>query len=489
MRASGLRGLPAGRNRRRLLAAIVATAGPAAVTLLAIPDAGIPATTPALLYVLVVVLASAVGGAIGGLVASAVSFLLLNFFFTPPLHTFSIAKTGDLLALVVFLLVSVITGLLLSISLKQKERAERREVQTRLMNRFSSKLLSGLALEEVLEDFGRNLTTFFGLSECEIETVMSRPVKLRANPDVPSIETHEFELSSAARKIGVLRVAVAPPKARLEQEEEMALRGFADQLALALESARLSSEVKAIQFDAETSRLRAALFSSVTHDLKTPLSAITASVTSMLDGPGFSIQERNEHLETIRLEAEHLNRVVTNLMDLSRMRAGALTPSKVPAPIDELIEAVIGRLQPMLDGRIVSMSVREDLAEVPMDLVQLDQVLTNLLENAVKFSPPGSPIRVSAVGSPTTIRVTVEDRGPGISKDDRDRIFEPFERGLGGAAGTGLGLAIAKAVITAHGGRIWAGAAPGGGAAMTFELPIDPHVGSEVGDGTTSLSR
>ena len=453
--------------------ALVAVGGPGLVTLLAPLEQRIPTTTAAMLYVLVVALSSATGGAVAGVTASVLSFLALNFFFTPPLHTFAVGKPDDLIALLVFLVVSVITGLLLSAVLNQKSRAERREAQTRLLNRFTNRLLSGQPLEEVLRDLGEGLVDLFGLAQCEITTEITEPVILRADSETRVGESYELELTSKVHPIGTMQVTLPASRARLDHDERAVMQGFAGQLALALESVRLSDEVKRVQFDAETSRLRAALFSGVTHDLKTPLSAITASVTSLLDGSGFSPQERYDHLETIRQEAEHLNRVVSNLLDLSRLRAGALTPSKAPAAIDELIEAVVARLQPLLKGRDVSITVREDLPEVPVDLVQVDQVLTNLIENAVKFSPPNSPIHIFAVGSVKGVRVTVADKGPGIPKEARERVFQPFERGQDEAVGTGLGLAIAKAVVVAHGGRMWAQDGAGGGAALTFELPTE----------------
>jgi two-component system, OmpR family, sensor histidine kinase KdpD len=452
---------------------LTAAAGPGLVTLLTVLDRPIETTTASMLYVLVVVLASALEGPVSGVTASLLSFLALNFFFTPPVHTFAVGKSADLIALCVFLVVSVVTGILLATVLEQKSRAERRETQTRLLNRFTSQLLTGQRLDEVLHDLARRLVDLFGLTTVEIETVMTTTSVTAAATGGVGGEQLEFELTSKIGTIGTMRVTLPGARASLDNDEYAVLQGFASQLALALESVRLSDEMKRISLDAETSQLRAALFSSVTHDLKTPLSAITASVTSLLDGGGFSQAERFEHLETIKQEADHLNRVVSNLLDLSRLRAGALTPAKAPAGIDEVIEAVVSRLQPLLIGREVIIDIDEDLPEVPMDLVQVDQVLTNLIENAVKFSPPATPVRIAAVGNEKGVRVTVADKGPGIPEGERDRVFLPFERGTTQGAGTGLGLAIATAVVAAHGGRLWARDEPGGGAALTFELPID----------------
>jgi two-component system sensor histidine kinase KdpD len=441
------------------------------VTLLALLEARVPTTTAAMLYVLVVAACSALGGAAAGIGASIMSFLALNFFFTPPLHTLAVGKPQDLIALVAFLVVSVITGLLLSAALREKSRAERREVQTRLLNRFASRLLKGDPLETVLRDLAEKLTQLFDLERVEIRTVMTEPITVASAHEIAGSEHYYVELTSKLGPVGEMSVTASAKKGEFDQDERAVLRGFAGQLALALESMRLSNEMKRVLLDAETNRLRATLFSGVTHDLKTPLSAITASVTSLLDGAGFTHKERQEHLEMIKQEADHLNRVVSNLLDLSRLRAGALVPSKARAAIEEPIEAVVARLQPLLKGREVNISLPGRLPDVDIDLVQIDQVLTNLIENAIKFSPAGSPITISAVGGPTGVRVTVADRGPGIPKEERDRVFQPFEKGEGENAGTGLGLAIAKAVVVAHGGRIWAMEYPGGGTAITFELP------------------
>jgi two-component system sensor histidine kinase KdpD len=228
------------------------------------------------------------------------------------------------------------------------------------------------------------------------------------------------------------------------------------------------------QVDAERSGLQAALFSSVTHDLRTPLAAITASVTGLQD-PGARLEEkdRRELLETIRQEAHRLNRLVGNLMDLSRLRAGALVPSKRPTPIDEVIEGVLVRMEPQLERHRLNVVLRDDVPEVPADVVQLDQALTNILENAAKFSPPGSEITIQSARWHDTVQVRVADQGTRIPPEDRERVFEPFVRGDGEAAGTGLGLAIARAVVVAHGGTIRIDDAPGGGTAVVFRLPLE----------------
>lgn len=463
--------LSADQRQNLVRVAAAAIGGPGLVTLLALLERRPSTTTASLLYVLVVVGAAGLGGALAGIAASVLSFVALNFFFTPPLHTLVVGKVQDLVALIVFLLVSTITGLLLSAAVREKARAETREAQTRLLNQFTNRLLSGRPLEEVLAGLSEGLIALLDLAACEIRTVLTGVVRIDKHEAQVEGEPYEVELVVKNQPVGVLRVLPPASRKKLDADEKAVIENISGQLSLALESTRLADEVRLAQVDAETNRLRAALFSGVTHDLKTPLAAITASVTSLIEGARFSKEDRFEHLDTIRQEADHLNRLLTNLMDLARLRAGALVPARVPAAIDELIEAVVARLQPFLDGRDVHLDLRGDLPEMAIDVIQIDQVLTNLIENAVKFSPPSSPIRVSAVEGAGRVRVTVADRGPGIPSNDRERIFEPFQRGNGEVAGTGLGLAIARAAVVAHGGRMWAQDTPGGGAAITFELP------------------
>lgn len=223
--------------------------------------------------------------------------------------------------------------------------------------------------------------------------------------------------------------------------------------------------------EAETNRLRAALFSSVTHDLRTPLASITASVSGLLDDEApLEPAARRELLETIDQEAGRLNRIVGNILDVARMRAGAVTPSKTPTSFDEVVEGVVARSEALLKDHDVRLQVREDLPVVSVDVGLIDQALTNVLENAARFTPPGRRIDVGVARWQDGVQVRVADRGPGIPKEDRERVFEPFVRGES-SAGTGLGLAIARAIVEAHGGTIRLGDVPGGGTAVVIELP------------------
>jgi two-component system sensor histidine kinase KdpD len=462
------------RGAARDVAIAIVFAG-AATSLAALPE-GISTTSAALVYVLAVIGASALAGLGAGLVTSVLSFLALNFFFTEPFHTFNVAKAEDLVALATFLVVSVIVGTLLSIAVSQRDRAERRGREAMLLQRLGTRLLSGEPSANVLGSFARAITDLFPVARCEIRTALTEEPVVAERPDAgPAVGAPEaIPMVTADREVGQILLFAGPGPSRIGDEERGVVRTFATQMAIALEGIRLGAEASQARLEAEATSLRAALFSSVTHDLRTPLASVTASVTSLLDTEAsFSAEDRRVLLETIRDEAVRLNRLVGNLLDLSRMRAGALVPNATPASIEEVIEGVLARLQPLLAGHDVRLMLREDLPDVRIDVVQIDQVLTNLLENAAKFTPRGAPITVAASRWQETVEVRVADRGPGIPPTEREHVFEPFVRGDGQpSTGAGLGLSIGRAIVESHGGRIWIEGTPGGGTTVVFRLPV-----------------
>ncbi|HEY0753966.1 MAG TPA: ATP-binding protein [Ktedonobacteraceae bacterium] len=254
---------------------------------------------------------------------------------------------------------------------------------------------------------------------------------------------------------------------------------FVDQAASMIERARLRREGLQVELLQRTDALRAALISSVSHDLRTPLTSIKAAASSLLqDDVAWSEEERHSFTLAIEHEADRLNRLVENLLDMSRIEGGALKPEKEWYPIDELLHDVLGRMQPLLQGRVVSMHVPEDLPPVELDYMMIDQVLTNLLENALRYTPSATPLEITAATSATEFFVSVADRGPGIPPGELERIFDKFYRVMdrtreaSAAGGTGVGLSVCRGLIEAHGGRIWAENRRGGGATFRFTLPL-----------------
>jgi two-component system sensor histidine kinase KdpD len=225
---------------------------------------------------------------------------------------------------------------------------------------------------------------------------------------------------------------------------------------------------------AETERLRNMLLSSISHDLRTPLAAITGAASSLLEGADLLDAAASHELkETIYEEADRLTRLVTNLLDMTRLEAGVQARKEWHA-LEDVLSAALSRLERRLHGRPVIARLPEDLPLVPLDDVLIEQVFINLIENALKYTPPGSPLEVTARAGDDEVTVEIADDGPGLAPGDEERAFEKFYRGsVAGAGGAGLGLAICRGIVLAHGGRIWAENRPRGGAVFRFTLPID----------------
>ena len=450
----------------------VAVLAPAVATGLALllqPERELGATS---LYVLAVVVASALGGLAAGLVSSILGFLALNFFFTEPLHTFAVADREDVTALVVFLFVALIVGSLVARLVDERERATRREQESSLQSYLATKLLANEALDRVLGDFAAALLEPLRLERCEIHVMVGERTidVVRERAGGRSGSELIVPLEGAGDGLGSIAVTRRPELGEVVGEDRRLLDAAARQLTGALTRVALDEQVARSRVDIQTNEARAALFSSVTHDLRTPLASIKAGATTLLDRsvdvpPG----ERGDLLRTIVEETDRLDRLVGNLLDLARVRAGAMAPSKQPVALDEVVDSVLHRLSRSLGGVRVR-TVFRDAPDVPADPIQIDQVITNLVENAVRFSPPGGEITIGVAPWKDTVQVRVTDQGPGIREDDRDRVFETFYRGPEGG-GSGLGLSIARAIVRAHGGRIWVDGAPTGGASLVFELP------------------
>jgi two-component system sensor histidine kinase KdpD len=248
---------------------------------------------------------------------------------------------------------------------------------------------------------------------------------------------------------------------------------FVNQAALALERARLAAEAEDARIRAETERLRNALLTSVSHDLRTPLAAITGAATTMLDaGSRLDASVTRELLESIRDEADRLNRLVQNLLEMTRLESGALHLRRDWHPLEEVVGAALGRLAARIGRRQVVVTIPPELPLVPIDDVLIEQVLLNLVENALKYSAEGRPIRILATATDAQVTVEVADAGTGLPQGHEELVFEKFTRAAADGPGAGLGLAICRGIVEAHGGHIWAQNLPEGGAAFLFTLPL-----------------
>ena len=266
------------------------------------------------------------------------------------------------------------------------------------------------------------------------------------------------------------------------------LDAFASQVAAAIERAELTREAERRQAEVEAEQLRNALLSSVSHDLRTPLAVITGSASTLL-GPDRDVSavERRSLLQSIYDEAERLNRLIGNLLDMTRLESGAVNMKKEWFPLEEIIGVARTRTEGSLHDRSVRVNVTGELM-APLDGLLVEQALVNLLENAAKYAGPGTPIEINARAEGPEIVIEVADRGPGLLQGEENRVFEKFYRGRHGTvAGAGLGLAIARGIAIAHGGTLTAKNREGGGAVFTMTLPIEGEPPEPLSPGEPQL--
>lgn len=413
-------------------------------------------------FLLLVVASSAVGGIWPALVAAVGGFLLVNWFFTPPLYTFTVGDPTNIAALLFFLTVAVVVSVFVSIATRRAAEGARLRTEASALA-----LLAGSPTVDELLDSLHDSFDYRGVSLHYLEGAVWRVGVVRGDPSeagdrvnvtVP-VDAHHLLTAQSARE----------PR----PEDRRLLDAYAKELAAALTREHL--EHAASQADALESadQLRTAILSAVSHDLRTPLAGIKASATSLLqEDVSWSPEARRELLQTIDEEVDRLNALVGNLLDMSRLQTGSVSMHVRPTPLEEVLPAALDSLGAR--GRDVRLELPEGLPDVVADHGLLERALANIIANAVSFSPDGMPPRVVAGLVPSGVDVRVLDRGPGVPADERERMFVPFQR-LGDSSrreGVGLGLAVARGFITAMGGSIELEDTPGGGLTVIVSLEV-----------------
>jgi two-component system, OmpR family, sensor histidine kinase KdpD len=487
-----------------------------------------------MVYLVGVVLVAARWGRGPATLASVLSVAAFNFWFVEPRFTFVVNDPRFWLTFAVMLLVALVIGNLTARIRQQADAARQRERRTAALYAMSRALASVRGVDNLLRAAVRNISDTF-----ESRVVILLPnASGRLQPwgnitgwwgqgvsdqSIFAPDTHDqgvaqwvydhgqlaglgtdtlagagalyLPLVASRGTVGVLGVRPAQPRRLLAPEQLHLLEAFANQTALAIERARLADEAQRATVQMETERLRNALLSSVSHDLRTPLAVITGATSSLLEGrDALDATTRDELARTAFAEAERLNRLLRNLLDMTRLEAGAVQVQKEWQPLEEVVGAALTRLDAQLQDRPIATRLPPDLPLVPLDSVLIEQVLVNLLENALKYTPAGSPIDITARAAPKMVTVEVADRGPGLADGDEQRIFDKFYRAARADApgGVGLGLTICRAIVEAHGGRIWAENRPDGGVVFRFTLPVEgtpPDVRMEVEDTATRSSE
>ena len=418
-----------------------------------------------LCYLLLVVAVATTGGALPAAVASLLGFILLNWFFAPPIHTFTISNGRDLLALFAFLVVAAVISVLVDLATRRRNDAYRARAEARSLARMAAVVLRA---SDPLPELVTDLVTTFHLEGGAV---------LRPTKEGWSIEAAAGLHPPASPVDGSISMALPGEAmlvlrgASLRAEDRQVFDAFATQLGVALESRRLQAEAAGAAALAKANELRTALLTAVSHDLRTPLASIKAAATSLLsDDVSFEPTATRDLLETIDDEADRLNRLVGNLLDMSRLQTGALVVQVRAVGLEEVVGSAIAEVP---SGPTIDIDVPDTLPPVEVDPVLLERALVNIVANAVRFSPAGERVRIHAGAVDGRVELRIIDRGRGIPVAERERAFMPFQR-LGdhpNGEGVGLGLAVAKGFVEAMAGDVSFDDTPGGGCTVVVSLP------------------
>jgi K+-sensing histidine kinase KdpD len=413
-----------------------------------------------LLYLLAVVLVAVVGGVLPGVVAAIVSVLLANYFFTPPYHTLIVEQRDSVVALIVFVLVALTVSVTVDLAARRRVAAVRSRMEAQMLADLTARPVTERSLHDVLEQVRET----FGMTS--VALLVRRDERDEIGAIVgPPLRGHPTITASAGP--GLRLVAEGP---ELFAEDRGLLSRLATAAARAWDTQQLAGEARGL---AEVDRLRTALLAAVGHDLRTPLAGIKAAASSLRQKDvSWTESEQAELYETIEESADRLDDLIANLLAMSRLQAGALSVHLVPTAVDE----VVARALIHIHGDGVQVDVPDDLPLALIDAGLLERVIANLVDNARRYSPPGSTVHVSgSFDPPQSVVLRISDSGPGVAAKDRDRIFAPFQRlDDRSTGGVGLGLALARGFTEAMGGTIQPAETPGGGLTMTLSLPVAP---------------
>jgi two-component system sensor histidine kinase KdpD len=456
----------------------------------------------AMVYLLGVMITASRTSTWPSLFAALLGIAAFDFFFVPPYYTFVVSNVRYFVTFIVMFIVSFVISRLTLRVRQQAEAARLRERRTAALYNLSRDLVRERGTERLKEIAAKHMGEVFdsdvvvlvadeqnrlvastngpgasGLDQQELGVAQwvyehRQPAGLGTDT-LPGAKALYLPLVASSGAVGIVGIQPRAFTGSFDPEQFHYLETFANQTAMAIERTFLVEEAHRALLKAETESLRNTLLSSISHDLRTPLSAITGAVSTLLQNDvTIDKDSRVELLQTIHEEAEHLNRMIRNVLDMTRLESGAIKLNKEWQSLEEITGMVLGRLAEKLKDRPLSTNLPEDLPLIRCDGLLIGQVLMNLLENAVKYTPPGTPLELSATVLIFEVMVELADRGPGIPPGEEERIFEKFVRSRATGGGVGLGLTICRTIVAAHDGTIWAENRPGGGAVFRFTLPI-----------------
>ncbi|HWR66022.1 MAG TPA: DUF4118 domain-containing protein [Bellilinea sp.] len=415
-----------------------------------------------LIYLLPVMLSTVLWGLGPGILAAFLAFLTFNYFYLEPLHTLQVHANQDLILLTIFLIVAVVLAQLIGQARQGERLARSREWEaTRMYELISAlaRLQEVPAVAQVLADQTRET---FDCTQVDVTTLEKKDepaitAQSLESEAVSGEPTSRIRLETARENEGELRLWRTG--GQLSRQEQRLLGAFTSQGALAIERIRLARGEKRSRLLEESDKLKSSLLNSVSHELRTPLSAIKASVSSLRSRTvDWDAPDRNELLATIEEETDHLNLLVGNLLDMSRIESGALKPHRTWNAISEIVWGVARKMRAQLQEHQLEIDLPADLPLVPTDYVMMEQVFTNLISNSIKYAGLGTRIEITAATDAGGLHTRVANQSPQVPEEHLEAIFDKFHRVTAAdkVMGTGLGLSICKGIVEAHGGKIWA---------------------------------
>ena len=431
-------------------------------------------TLIALLYLIPLGFITAYWGIGPGITSALITFLTLNYFFIQPYYTFTVHRPTDIVILVVFLIVAIVISQLVGRMQAGLAAATAREREATQLYELST-ALAGLPDDSAIAQIlAKQVQAVSQGEHVELDITNAREFEIHLPETNPPGRPPELIIPIQAARgfLGKIRLWRASPA--ISPSEKRLIQTFASQGALAFERAWLAQTESRARVLEESDKLKSAILSSVSHELRTPLSTIKAAASSLRGNEvSWDSPASAELMAAIDDEADHLNILVGNLLDMSRIESGALKPKREWNILPEIVGSVLVRMKHLAEEHRLEIDLPESLPLVPVDYVQMEQVFTNLLSNSIKYAPAGTMIRLRAQVEADSILVQVSNQGPQVPPEDLERIFDKFYRitAADRVTGTGLGLSICKGIIEVHGGRIWAENLPDG-LVFKFTLPL-----------------
>ena len=431
-------------------------------------------TLVAFLYLIPLGIITARWGLGIGITSAIVTFFTLNYFFIKPYYTLAVHQPADVLILIIFLIVAVVISQLVGRAQAGLAAATAREREATLLYELSTALAGLTHDHEIAEILAKQVQSVADGEYVELNVTGSHSFSLRIPDAEQPMRAPELVIPVEAARgvLGEIRLWRLEPA--ISSSEKRLFRTFASQGALALERAWLAQAESRAQVLEESDQLKSAILSSVSHELRTPLSTIKAAASSLRgEEVSWDSPARVELIAAIDDEADHLNLLVGNLLDMSRIESGALKPKREWNLLSEIVGGVLARMKHLAVSHSVKTDVPESLPLIPVDYVQMEQVFTNLLSNSLKYAPANTTVSIRAAVEQEMVHVEVRNQGPHVPAEDLERIFDKFYRTTAAdrVKGTGLGLSICKGIIEAHGGRIWAENVTDG-LAFNFIIPL-----------------